>query len=101
MSLDYFYGLSDLFRGPQFAWGIVSFSRSLLIIFPRLLCQPPLDFIPASVYNTNMKDVYSVNEAAEKLNLDPSHVRRLLAKGEVKGKKLGRDCYQAVDRRPL
>ena len=38
-----------------------------------------------------MNDVYSVNEAAEKLNLDPSHVRRLLAKGEIKGKKLGRD----------
>ena len=38
-----------------------------------------------------MNNVYSVNEAAKKLNLDPSQVRRLLAKGEITGKKLGRD----------
>ena len=38
-----------------------------------------------------MSDVYSVNEAAQKLGLDPSQVRRLLAKGEIHGKKLGRD----------
>lgn len=38
-----------------------------------------------------MNDVFSVNEAAEKLNLDPSQIRRLLASGEIKGKKLGRD----------
>lgn len=35
--------------------------------------------------------MYSVKEAAEKLNLDTSQVRRLLAKGEIKGKKLARD----------
>jgi len=35
--------------------------------------------------------VYKVEEASEILGLDPSHVRRLLAKGEIKGKKLGRD----------
>jgi len=35
--------------------------------------------------------VYSVAEAAEKLDLDPSQVRRLLAKGEIGDKKLGRD----------
>jgi len=35
--------------------------------------------------------MYSVKEAAQKLSLDPSQVRRLLAKGEIKGKKLGRD----------
>ena len=35
--------------------------------------------------------MYSVNEAAERLGLDPSHVRRLLAKGEIKGRKLARD----------
>jgi len=35
--------------------------------------------------------MYSVKEAAGKLGLDPSQVRRLLAKGEIKGKKLGRD----------
>lgn len=33
--------------------------------------------------------MYSVVEAGQKLGLDPSHVRRLLAKGEIKGKKLG------------
>ena len=44
--------------------------------------------IPASVYNIAM---YSVKEAAEKLGLDTSQVRRLLAKGEIKGVKLARD----------
>ena len=44
--------------------------------------------MPAFVYNTAM---YSVKEAAEKLGLDTSQVRRLLAKGEIKGVKLGRD----------
>jgi excisionase family DNA binding protein len=44
------------------------------------------------VYNNiAVRNVYSVQEAAEKLGLDTSQVRRLLAKGEVKGKKLGRD----------
>jgi excisionase family DNA binding protein len=47
-----------------------------------------LDYIPASVYNIA---VYSVKEAAEKLGLDASQVRRLLAKGEIKGVKLARD----------
>ena len=47
-----------------------------------------LDLIPASVYNTAM---YSVKEAAQELGLDTSQVRRLLAKGEIKGVKLGRD----------
>ena len=35
--------------------------------------------------------MYSVKEAAEKLDLDTSQVRRLLAKGETKGVKLARD----------
>jgi len=35
--------------------------------------------------------MYSVKEAAQKLGLDPSQIRRLLAKGEIQGKKLGRD----------
>jgi len=35
--------------------------------------------------------MYSVKEAAEKLSLDASQVRRLLAKGEIKGVKLARD----------
>ena len=38
-----------------------------------------------------MDNVYSVNEAAQKLGLDPSQVRRLLAKEKIKGKRLGRD----------
>jgi len=38
-----------------------------------------------------MTNVYSVNEAAQRLGLDPSQIRRLLAKGEIEGKKLGRD----------
>jgi len=38
-----------------------------------------------------MDGVYSVNEAAQRLGLDPSQIRRLLAKGEIEGKKLGRD----------
>ena len=50
-----------------------------------MLC---LEYIPASVYNTAM---YSVKEAAQKLGLDTSQVRRLLAKGEIKGVKLARD----------
>ena len=44
--------------------------------------------MPVCVYNISM---YSVKEAAEKLGLDTSQVRRLLAKGEIKGTKLARD----------
>ena len=47
-----------------------------------------VDIIPASVYNTAM---YSVKEAAQELGVDTSQVRRLLAKGEIKGVKLARD----------
>lgn len=46
------------------------------------------DYIPVCVYNIA---VYSVNEASKKLGLDASQVRRLLAKGEIKGVKLARD----------
>jgi excisionase family DNA binding protein len=35
--------------------------------------------------------MYSVKEAAHKLGLDTSQVRRLLAEGEIKGVKLARD----------
>jgi len=35
--------------------------------------------------------MYSVKEAAQKLGLDPSQVRRLLASGDIKGLKLARD----------
>ncbi len=47
-----------------------------------------LTIIPVYVYNIPM---YSVKEAAQKLGLDTSQVRRLLAKGEIKGIKLARD----------
>ena len=47
-----------------------------------------LDVIPVSVHNSLM---HSVKEAARKLGLDTSQVRRLLAKGEIKGVKLARD----------
>lgn len=38
-----------------------------------------------------MADLYSVSEAAQRLGLDTSQVRRLLIKGEIEGKKLGHD----------
>jgi len=47
-----------------------------------------IDIIPVCAYNITM---YSVKEAAQKLGLGTSQVRRLLAKGKIKGKKLGRD----------
>jgi excisionase family DNA binding protein len=53
-----------------------------------LIRTPWPEDIPASVYNVA---VYSVKEAAQRLGLDTSQVRRLLAKGEIKGVKLARD----------
>ena len=44
--------------------------------------------LPVYVYNEAM---YSVKEAAQKLGLDTSQVRRLLAQGKIKGVKLARD----------
>jgi len=38
-----------------------------------------------------MAGIYSVTEAAERLGLDTSQVRRLLRSGDIKGKKLGHD----------
>ncbi len=35
--------------------------------------------------------MYSTSEAAEKMGISPVHLRYLLAKGEVEGKKLGHD----------
>jgi excisionase family DNA binding protein len=34
---------------------------------------------------------YTTKEAAERLGLEVSHVRRLLEEGKIKGKKFGRD----------
>ena len=36
-------------------------------------------------------EVYSVEEASQRLGLETSHIRRLLGQGKIKGKKLGRD----------
>jgi len=38
-----------------------------------------------------MANIYSVSEAAERLGLDTSQVRRLLRDKIIKGKKLGHD----------
>ena len=37
------------------------------------------------------KAMYTTKEAAERLGLEVSHVRRLLEEGKIKGKKWGRD----------
>ena len=50
-----------------------------------------LTIIPDNRYNTYMVDIYSVNEAAQQLDLDPSQVRRLLRDKIIEGKKLGHD----------
>ena len=57
-------------------------------IFLKTNITRALTIIPVSVYNIPM---YSVKEAAQKLGLDTSQVRRLLANGEIKGVKLARD----------
>ena len=35
--------------------------------------------------------MYSVREAAEKMGMSPQHVRLLVSRGEIEGKKLGHD----------
>ena len=52
-----------------------------------------IDIIGASTYNIwhEVKWMYSTKEAAQKLGLSQNQVRYLLTKGEIKGKKLGRD----------
>jgi len=47
-----------------------------------------IDIIGVYAYN---KDMYSVQEAAELMRISRSHLRLLLKRGEVKGKRLGRD----------
>ena len=51
---------------------------------------PPLAIIGYIAYNIAMK-IYSVTEAANHLGLSAQHLRYLLAKGDIKGKKLGHD----------
>ena len=62
-------------------------SCRLLTDYPKLSVKP-VGFIPLCVYNIAM---YCVKEAARKLGLDTSQVRRLLTKGEIRGVKLARD----------
>ena len=47
-----------------------------------------IDIESVNVYNIRM---YSTKEAAQKLGISDAHIRRLLANGEIKGKKLGHD----------
>ncbi len=47
-----------------------------------------LDFVSGSAHNITM---YSVKEAAEKLKISEQHLRYLLAKGEIEGRKISRD----------
>ena len=47
-----------------------------------------LDFVSGSAHNIT---VYSVKEAAEKLKISEQHLRYLLAKGEIEGRKISRD----------
>ena len=49
-----------------------------------------LDITHVSVYSLVMA-TYTSKEAAERLGLEVSHVRRLLEEGKIKGKKWGRD----------
>ena len=49
---------------------------------------PVIDFIAAYGYNSYM---YSVKEAAAKMNISERHLRLLLQSDLVEGKRLGRD----------
>jgi len=55
------------------------------------LSDKAIDNIPVIRYNFTMVGIYSVSEAAQKLGLDPSQVRRLLKDGKIEGTKLGHD----------
>ena len=43
------------------------------------------------MYTESIMKLYTVKEAATKIGLDTSQVRRLLKSGKIKGKKLARD----------
>lgn len=45
----------------------------------------------ACIKYVKMIPMYSTKEAAQRLGLDESQIRRLLQNGEIKGKKIGRD----------
>lgn len=51
-----------------------------------------IDLISGIAYNIYVKQgIYSVSEASRKLGLSEQHIRYLLSKGDIKGKKLGHD----------
>ena len=45
----------------------------------------------ACILATTMIPMYSTKEAAQRLGLDESQIRRLLQNSEIQGKKIGRD----------
>ena len=75
-------------KTPMTEASIVHHSMPKTILKDRKQVKILIDNSPAYGYNTTM---YSVEEAAVKLGMDPSQVRRLLKTGEIKGKKLARD----------
>jgi len=52
-------------------------------------CIRGIDYIIGCAYN--ILEMYTVREAASQLGLSEPHVRYLLARGEINGKRLGRD----------
>ena len=50
-----------------------------------------VNFLPATLVCMCNISTYSIREAAQKLGLDTSQIRHLLAKGQIKEVKLARD----------
>ena len=51
-----------------------------------------VDFMRENEYNANEREsrMYSTKEAAERLGLSEAHVRKLLAQGEISGRRIGK-----------
>ena len=54
-------------------------------------CIRGIDSIGVNAYNILVLDMYSVREAAAKMGISGSHLRLLLKRGAIEGKKLGHD----------
>ena len=78
--------INTMVRNQQFRLSVMPQDRG-----SQIETAERLDVIPLIMYCSYMDSYYSVKEASELLGLDTSHIRRLLAKGEIKGKKLGHD----------
>ena len=50
-----------------------------------------IDNVTACGYNRCAKEMYNVKQAATEIGLSERHLRLLLKRGEIEGKKLGRD----------